>query len=55
MINSYMKLAGLYLLRFYLRNQLNIAYFLGIFFGWILCSEYQIYLETGRITWWPWD
>lgn len=32
-----------------------IAYAIGIFFGWVLCSEYNVYLETGKITTFPWE
>jgi hypothetical protein len=37
------------------KHRAAVFYGLGIIIGWLLCSEYQVYLETGRITTFPWE
>ncbi len=32
-----------------------VWYVIGIIMGWLVCSEYQVYLETGVWTTHPWE
>jgi hypothetical protein len=40
----------------WLIRQSRLAWYLiGILAGWLLCSEYQVYLKTGSWTTFPWQ
>jgi hypothetical protein len=36
------------------RQVVLIFFIVGSILGWIICSEWQIYLQTGKITVFPW-
>lgn len=52
-----LKLVGLLALRELLHGRYSrlIAYSIGVFLGWVVCSEYNYYLDTGIITTFPWE
>jgi len=37
------------------RQHRLVWYVLGIIMGWLVCSEYQVYLNTGHWNFWPWQ
>jgi hypothetical protein len=37
------------------RQHRLVWYVVGIIMGWLVCSEYQVYLATGRWTMFPWQ
>jgi hypothetical protein len=37
------------------RQHRLVWYVIGIIMGWLVCSEYQVYLATGRWTMFPWE
>jgi len=51
----YLKVLWWRYLRFYNRQPFIIWYAIGIFMGWLVCSEYQIWLQTGVWTTFPWE
>jgi len=42
-------------LRFYHKYDLSIWYAVGIFMGWLLCSEFNVWINTGVWTNFPWE
>jgi len=42
-------------LRFYYRRLPFVWYVVGIFMGWLLCSEWNVYINTGVWTNFPWE
>lgn len=38
-----------------IRQSRLVWYVLGILAGWVLCSEYNQWLDTGVWTTWPWE
>jgi len=43
---------------YWLANRKHVVflfYVLGVILGWIACSEWQIYLQTGEVTTFPWE
>jgi len=40
----------------WLRRQHRLVwYVVGVVMGWLVCSEYQVYLNTGHWNFWPWQ